>query len=64
MRYTYRGDRLTEPTLRGMQCDPVRRANGKCVRGKNGNMLVIDAQGRRWVVLARQLRVNNDAATG
>lgn len=62
MRYTYRGDRLTEPTLRGMQCDPVRRANGKCIRGKNSNMLVIDAQGRCWVVLARQLRINKDHA--
>lgn len=40
MRYTYRGDRLTALALRGLQCDPVRRADGKCVRGKNGNMLV------------------------
>ncbi len=64
MRYTYRGDRLTDPTLRGMQCDPVRRPDGKCIRGKNGNMLVIDGQGRRWVVLARQLRVNKDARPG
>lgn len=58
MRYTYRGDRLTTAALRGLLCDPVRRADGKCVRGKNGNMLVEDAQGRRCVVLGRQLRIN------
>lgn len=58
MRYTYRGDRLTSAALRGLQCDPVRRADGKCVRGRNGNMLVVDAQGRRCVVLGRQLRIN------
>jgi hypothetical protein len=56
VKYTYRGDRLTAPDLRGMACDPVLRADGKCIRGKNGNMLVIDGQGRRWVVLGRQLR--------
>jgi hypothetical protein len=60
MRYTYRGDRLTDPALRGLQCDPVRRTDGKCVCGKNGNMLVEDAQGRRYVVLGRQLRINHD----
>lgn len=58
MRYTYRGDRLTTAALRGLQCDPVRRPDGKCIRGKNGNMLVIDAHGRRHVVPGRQLRVN------
>lgn len=58
MRYTYRGDRLTAAALRGLQCDPVRRADGKCVRGRNGNMLVVDALGRRYVVPGRQLRVN------
>jgi len=58
MRYTYRGDRITDPGLRDIQCDPVRRAEGKCVRGRNGNMLVVDARGRRFVVLGRQLRVN------
>lgn len=58
MRYTYHGDRLTDDSLRGAQLDPVRRENGKCRRGRNGNMLVCDADGRRYVVLARLLRVN------
>lgn len=61
MKYTYRGDRMTAPELRGMQCDPVLRADGRCVRGKNANMLVVDGQGNRYVVLARQLRKNDGA---
>lgn len=68
MRYTYRGDKLTDPVLKGMQCDPVRRADGKCVRARpyrvNGKtvsmdtMLVVDASSRRHVVIGRQLRIN------
>jgi hypothetical protein len=61
MRYTYRGDRMTAPERRGMQCDPVLRA-GKCIRGRNGNMLVVDSSGQRFVVLARQLRKNGGAS--
>ena len=57
MRYTYLGDKQSSD-LAGMQCDPVRRADGKCVRGKNGNMLVVDTNGQRYVVLGRRLRVN------
>lgn len=57
--YTYRGDRLTDPALRGMQCDPVRRADGKCIRGRNGNMLIVDEQGNRYVIPGRQLRRND-----
>jgi hypothetical protein len=54
--YTYRGDRFTRPELRGMRCQAVRRADGKCTRGRNGNMLVQFDGGERHVVLARQLR--------
>lgn len=57
MRYTYLADKWSRH-LAGMQCDPVRRADGKCIRGRNGNMLVVDAQGQRYVVLGRRLRVN------
>lgn len=53
--YTYRGDRFTDPELKGKQCEAVRRPDGKCIRGKNGNMLV-SFNGRYVVVLARQLR--------
>jgi hypothetical protein len=58
-RYIYLGDRLTDPLLVGMQCDPVRRPDGKCIVGqKPRNQLVIDAAGRRYVVLARRLKLN------
>ena len=49
MRYTYHVNRLTAPELRGMQCDPVRRADGKCIRGRNGSMLVRDAAGEKAI---------------
>ena len=54
--YTYRGDKLTDPRLKGQHCSAVRRADGKCIRGKNGNMLVRFASGETAVVLGRQLR--------
>lgn len=54
--YIYRGDKLTDVSLKGQRCVAVRRADGKCVRGGNGNMLVEFDGGRRVVVLARQLR--------
>jgi hypothetical protein len=54
--YRYLGDKLTRPDLVGMACDPVRRADGKCVRGRNGSMLVVDVAGCRHVVLGRRLR--------
>lgn len=38
--YVYLGDRSTATSYKGQKCRAVRRADGKCVRGKNGNMLV------------------------
>lgn len=63
-RYTYVGDKITAPALVGMQCDPVRRPDGKCVVSlpiKNGVALalVVDAEGNKNVVLRRWfLKVN------
>lgn len=58
MRYIYLGDKLTAPELRGMRCDPVRRADGCCIVGrKPRNQLVVDERGRLHVVLGRRLRV-------
>lgn len=57
VRYTYLGDKWSLDRA-GMQCDPVRRADGKCIRGRNGNMLVVDVAGQRYAVLGRRLRVN------
>lgn len=59
MRYTYLGDALTAPHLRGMQCDPVRRPDGKCIVSvRMATALVVDADGKRYVVKRRRLRVN------
>ena len=59
MRYTYLGDGWTAPALRGMRCDPVRDGRGKCVLSvRMATALVVDGQGRRFVVARRRLRVN------
>lgn len=55
MEYIYLGDRNTSPTLRGQACKAVRK-NAKCLRGKNGAMLVEFADGKHCVVIARLLR--------
>lgn len=54
--YLYRGDRLTAPELKGQLCQAIRTKIGKCIRGRNSNMLVCFKNGERHVVLARQLR--------
>lgn len=60
MRYTFLGDKLTRPALRSMQCDPVRRPDGRCiVNVRLASALVIDAQGQRHVVPRRRLRLNH-----
>lgn len=55
MRYRYLGDRLTDQRLRDQPCDPVRRADGRCVVGRS-KQLVVFADGTRTVVLRRRLR--------
>lgn len=63
MRYTYAGDSLTDPALIGLQLDPVRRADGRCiVSQKMAAALCVDAQGNKYVVLRRRLRLNKDAS--
>ena len=54
--YTYLGDRLTAPALKGARLHAVRNTDGKCIRGRNGSMLVETDDGRRVVVLGRRLR--------
>lgn len=53
--YRYIGDRSTDPELKGKECVAVLKSNGKCIRGKNGNMLVA-FEGVPVVVMARLLR--------
>ena len=60
MKYTYLGDRFTDPELKGMQCDPILR-NGKCIRSKKATMLVISD--KTYNVLARRLRKNEPSPT-
>lgn len=55
MEYVYLGDRNTDATLKKQTCSAVRR-NGKCIRGKNGSMLVRFANGTLCVVVGRLLR--------
>lgn len=60
MRYTYLGNKLTRDDMVGMQCDPVRRADGRCiVNVKMAIALVSDENGKKHVVLRRRLRLNN-----
>jgi hypothetical protein len=53
--YVYLGDRLTDDHFRKKECRAIRRENGKCIRGKNGNMLVTFDK-KPVVVMARLLR--------
>jgi hypothetical protein len=55
MEYIYLGDRQTDPALKGKACKAVRRQDGKCIRGKNGSMLVMFEQ-CTVVVVGRLLR--------
>ncbi|TGE29558.1 hypothetical protein [Hymenobacter metallicola] len=58
--YRYLGDRLARLSgspLVGQHCRAVHDERGKCIRGRNGSMLVEFATGRA-VVPGRQLRKN------
>jgi hypothetical protein len=54
--YVYLGDRNTDPLLKGIACRAVRRSDGKCIRGRNGSMLVQLEDGRKMVLIGRLLR--------
>lgn len=58
--YKYLGDRFTDESLKGQICIAVKQPNGKCIRGKNGSMLVNFA-GLNVVVIARLLRKYNES---
>jgi hypothetical protein len=53
--YRYLGDRYTSPELKGATCKAVRRPDGKCIRGKNGSMMV-EFESGKCVVIGRLLR--------
>ena len=54
--YVYLGDRQTDPLLRGQRCIAVVRADGKCIRGRNGTMRVKFESGRIANIIGRLLR--------
>lgn len=54
--YVYRGDRLTDPALRGKPCVAVLRPDGKCIRGRGTMLVQFDGEDAPRAVLARQLR--------
>jgi len=53
--YIYLGDKLTDPKYKGKKCRAIRTLEGKCLRGKNGSMLV-SFDGDPVIVIARLLR--------
>ncbi len=55
MEYIYIGDRHTDQALKKQPCSAVRH-NYKCIRGRNGSMLVMFANGKKAVVTGRLLR--------
>ena len=57
MEYIYLGAKNTDLKLRKKICKAVRRADGKCIRGKNGSMLV-EFDGKKAVVIGRLLKKN------
>jgi hypothetical protein len=55
--YRYLGDRHTDNSLKGALCVAVRTPAGKCIRGRNGAMLVRFLEnGQATVVIGRLLR--------
>lgn len=56
MDYIYLGDKLTRNDLKNIECKAVRKPNGRCIRGRNSNMLVELSTGEIINVLARRLR--------
>jgi hypothetical protein len=53
--YRYLGDKYTDQKYKGSICSAVRRKDGKCIRGKNGSMLV-QFEEVKVVVIGRLLR--------
>ena len=55
-RYRYRGDRLTDPALKGAVCVAVLNERGKCIRGRGTMLVRFEHEQHPRAVLARQLR--------
>jgi hypothetical protein len=57
--YIYIGNNFTDARYRFAICGALRRSDGKCIRGRNGNMLV-SFGGKPVFVVARLLRKTSD----
>lgn len=55
VKYRYIGDRNTDPALKNRECTAIRRQDGKCIRARNGSMLV-EFDGIPTIVVGRLLR--------
>jgi hypothetical protein len=55
--YIYLGDKLTDPVLKGKECNAVRNDKGKCIKGKSKMLVSFD--GIIHNVLVRRLRKIN-----
>jgi hypothetical protein len=51
--YIYLGDKLTDPLLKGAECNAVKRG-GKCIRG--GSKMLVEINGKVHNVILRRLR--------
>lgn len=63
MTYIYLGDRMTDYRLKRGICKAVRRTDGKCIRGRNGSMLVEFIGGTRHIIIGRLLRKRKEQLT-
>lgn len=62
MRYTYLGDKFSDPELTDQPCEPVLRGDGRCIVA-GSKQLVTFADGTRRLVMRRRLRLNQPPAT-
>jgi hypothetical protein len=53
--YIYLGDKYTDESIKGSYCTAVKDHRDKCIRGKNGSILV-DFSGDKHIVIAKRLR--------
>lgn len=55
-RYMYRGDKITDPALKGARCSAVLQPSGKCISGRSAMLVLFDGEQVARVVMRRQLR--------
>lgn len=62
--YKYLGSKITDDSYKNKHCRILLNRNNKCIRGRNGNMLVVFENGDKAVVCGRLLRkVQTESST-